>query len=314
MDLQDSTILLTGATGFVGSHLLKRLINEECKVHISIRNDNSIWRIKRLMDKCYFHKLDLTHTKKVRLLLNDIKPDIVFHLAAYGVDYRQDDIKKAIDINIKSSICLYQSFLENGGLRFVYTGTSLEYGSLDRPIAEQDPYNPLGLYGITKNAAANLLSTISNRHDADGLIILRPFGAFGESEGAYKLFPLLINSLSKGRFLKLTECEQIRDYIYINDLIDAFVMCADARLENSVECINIGSGQGISLKDIALLIAEELGSDKDLLCFGAIPYRPDEIMSSIADIRKARRILGWTPKTSLKDGIKNMIDHEDSDA
>jgi nucleoside-diphosphate-sugar epimerase len=107
----------------------------------------------------------------------------------------------------------------------------------------------------------------------------------------------------------MTEGEQIRDYIYIDDFIDACIRAAKITLTNvnNVEIINIGSGKETSIKDIALKIAGQLGVNKDLLRFGALPYRPDEIMYSVANIKKAKKILNWKPKTSLEEGIKNVI-------
>jgi nucleoside-diphosphate-sugar epimerase len=307
--LNGKRIFLTGATGFIGSHLLRRLIKENCEVHISVRGNSSLRRIKDIIDNCACHILDLTDFNSTKNLIKKLKPEIIFHLAAYGVDYRQQDIYQAVNVNINASVNLFESFLENKEFRFVHTGTSLEYGHRNKPISKNEIPQPENIYGITKFTSVQLLSFMAKQVKQGNLIILRPFGVFGEFEGRHKFFPQIIDKLGRRESVKLTGGEQIRDYIYVDDLIDAYTKAAVVPLPlgNNVEIINIGSGKGISIKEIALNIAKQLGVNKDLLKFGALPNRPDEIMYSVANIRKAKKILNWKPKTSLKEGIKNMI-------
>jgi nucleoside-diphosphate-sugar epimerase len=259
------------------------------------------------MDNCICHTIDLTDFDDVKSLIEKIKPDIIFNLAAYGVDYRQQNVYHAVNININASVNLFESFLENKGFRFIHTGTSLEYGHKNKPISEYDLPNPAGIYGITKSASVQLLSFMSKQAQHGNLVILRPFGIFGELEGSHKFFPQVIDKLSRGLPVQMTSGEQVRDYIYIDDLIDAYLMAAVVPLKNVVEIVNIGSGKGITLKEIALNIAKQIGADENLLQFGVLPYRPDEIMYSVANIEKAKNLLGWEPKTSLEKGIENMI-------
>jgi len=305
-DLADKTVFLTGATGFIGSHLLKRLINEGCNVHTSIRTNSSLWRIEDFKDQSVYHTIDLTDFEAVRSLIKQIKPDIIFHLAAYGVDYRQQNIYQAVNININTSVNLFESLFENKGFRFVHTGTSLEYGCKNKPISEYDLPNPAGIYSITKSASVQLLSLMSRQAQYGNLVILRPFGIFGELEGNHKFFPQVIDKLSRGLPVQMTGGEQVRDYICVDDLIDAYIMAAVVPLKKVAEVINIGSGNGIPLKEIALTIAKQLDVSENLLQFGALPYRSDEIMYSVANIEKAKNVLGWKPKTPLEKGIKNM--------
>lgn len=300
-------VFLTGATGFIGSHLLRRLIKEGCEVHISVRRNSSLWRIKDIEESYITHTIDLADFNGVKSLIKKLKPDIIFHLAAYGVDYRQQNIYQAVGININASINLFESFLENNGFRFVHTGTCLEYGHTNKPISENDLPNPAGIYGITKFASVRLLSFMSKQARSGDLVILRPFGIFGEFEGNHKFFPQIIDKLSRGLPVQMTGGEQVRDYVYVKDLIDAYIMAAVVPLNNVVEIINIGSGKEISLKEIALSIAKEMGETENLLQFGALPYRPDEMMYLVANIEKAKTVLGWEPKTPLEKGIEGMI-------
>lgn len=306
LDLRGEKVFLTGATGFIGSHLLKRLIREECDVHISIRQESELWRIEGVIDKCNCHIIDLTDFYHVKRTIDEIKPKIIYHLAAYGVDYRQNNLYQAVNTNINASINLFESFNENNGLRFIYTGTCLEYGPKEGSISEDDLSNPISLYGITKSSAVNLLSLMS-RQTSRSLIVLRPFGIFGEYEGLHKFFPQLIHKLNNGDKVFLTRGEQIRDYLYIDDLIDAFIKSVNSPLINASEVFNIGSGNGISIRDIALMVARKMEVNESLLQFGTLPYRSDELMYSVADVIKAKRFFHWEPETPLEEGIENMV-------
>jgi nucleoside-diphosphate-sugar epimerase len=305
--LKVKRVFVTGATGFIGSHLLRCLIKEGCEVHISVRKNSSLWRIEEVVDNCICHRIDLTDFDGVKSLIGKIKPDIIFHLAAYGVDYREQNIHHAIDVNINACVNLFESFLENKGFRFVHTGSCFEYGHKNAPISEDDLPNPTSVYGITKAASVQLLSFISGQAQQGNLVILRPFGVFGELEESHRFFPQLIDKLSRRLSVQMTKGEQIRDYVYVEDLIDAYIIAAVLPLKNRVEIINIGSGKGVPLKEIALNIAKQIGANKNLLQFGALPYRPDEMIYLVADNKKAKAILGWKPKTSLEKGIENMI-------
>jgi len=306
-NLTGRTIFITGATGFIGSHLLKRLIKEGCNVHISIRKNSSLWCIEEFKDDFVCHKIDLTDFEAVRLLIKQIKPDIIFHLAAYGVDYRQQDIHHTIDANINASVNLFEAFLENKVHRFIHTGSCFEYGQKSKHISERDPLNPTSLYGATKASSVHLLSTIARYMKSGELVILRPFGVFGEYEGLHRFVPQVIDKLKNEHSVQMTLGEQIRDYIYIDDLIDAYILASIVPLKNKVEIINIGSGKGIAMKDLALIISKSLDVSNDLLQFGTLPYRPDEMMYLVANVDKAKSLLGWEPKVSIEKGLEHTI-------
>ena len=306
-DLSGKTIFLTGATGFIGSHLLKRLIKEGCNVHISIRKNSSLWRIEDFKDKFVYHTIDLTDFEAVKSAIQQIKPDVIFHLAAYGVDYRQQDIHQTIDVNINASVNLFEAFLANNGNRFIHTGSCFEYGQKNMPISEDDLLDPTSVYGASKASSVHLLSGMAKGMQSGELVILRPFGVFGEYEGLHRFVPQVIDKLKSEYAVQMTLGEQIRDYIYIDDLIDAYILASIVPLENKVEIINIGSGKGIAIKHLALTILKQLGVSNDLLQFGAMPYRPDEMMYLVANVGKAKSVLGWEPKVSIKKGIEYTI-------
>jgi nucleoside-diphosphate-sugar epimerase len=305
--LTNKTIFVTGATGFIGSHLLKRLTKKGCNVHIAIRQDSSLWRIKELKEDFTIHKIDLNDIENLNSVIQQIKPEIIFNLAAYGVDYRQQDMHQTINTNIISSVNLFKAFLENNGQRFIHTGSCFEYGQKNKPISEYDCLDPTSVYGATKASSVHLLSSMAKSMQSGKLITLRPFGVFGESEGLHRFVPQAIYKLKSEHSMQMTPGEQIRDYIYIDDLIDAYMLASTVPLNNKIEIINIGSGKGITMKKLALMISSHLGVSDDLLQFGVLPYRPNEMMYLVANVNKAKSLLGWEPKTSIEKGLEHTI-------
>lgn len=306
-NLNNRIIFLTGATGFIGSHLLKRLIKEGANVHIAIRENSSLWRIKEFKNDFVIHKVDLNDFDSLNSLIRQIKPEIIFNLAAYGVDYRQQDIDQTIYTNIINSTNLFEAFLKNKGQRFVHTGSCFEYGQKNKPISECDCLEPTSVYGATKASSVHLLSSMARELKSEKLIILRPFGVFGEYEGLHRFVPQAIDKLKNEHPIQMTKGEQIRDYIYIDDLIDAYLLASTVPLTNKMEIINIGSGKGITMRELAFEISKHLGTSNELLQFGALPYRPDEMMYLVSNINKARSLLGWKPKTSIEKGLEYTI-------
>ncbi|WP_406656576.1 NAD(P)-dependent oxidoreductase [Methanolobus sp. ZRKC2] len=306
-DLTDRTIFLTGATGFIGSHLLKRLIKEGCDVHIAIRQNSSLWRIREFKSNFTIHKIDLSDFDALNSIIQQIKPEIIFNLAAYGVDYRQQDMQQIINTNIINSANLFEAFLANNGHRFIHTGSCFEYGQKNKPISEYDCLDPTSVYGATKASSVYLLSNMAKGMQSEKLITLRPFGVFGEYEGLHRFVPQAIDKLKNGHPMQMTPGEQIRDYIYIDDLIDAYILASTVPLTNKTEIINIGSGKGITMKKFAFMISNHLGASDGLLQFGALPYRPNEMMYLVANVNKAKSLLGWEPKTSIEKGLEHTI-------
>jgi|APSaa5957512622_1039677.scaffolds.fasta_scaffold34007_2 nucleoside-diphosphate-sugar epimerase len=293
-------IFVTGATGFIGSHLVRSLLKKGCEVHITVRADNNNNHITDILDKCIVHKIDLTNHSKVAEIVKEIKPQTLFHLAAYGVDYRQRDETKAKEVNIKATVNLFNSFR---GTSFIHTSTASVYGPIDRPLTEKDPILPRTLYGKTKALSVKKLTRLNKSKNVI-LVVLRPFGIYGPMDGEYKLIPEIIKKLSQGQALKFTYGNQVRDYLFVDDLVEAYYKAA--QLDTS-GIFNVGSGKGYTHKYIALKIAEELKVNSKLIKFGAIPYRPNESMYSVANIDVTRKVMRWEPTTSMGIGIRKTL-------
>jgi nucleoside-diphosphate-sugar epimerase len=306
--LKGRKILITGATGFLGSHLAKRLVKEGAKVHVWVRSSSSLWRLSEIQERLSLHVVDMCDQLSVNNACQKINPEIVYHLAAYGVHYQQQDIKQALDTNVVGTVNLIRGLKGTACKKFVHTSTSAEYGHKDHPIRETDSLEPSGIYASTKAAASLIAPTIAEQCGIS-LLIMRLFTVYGPFESPFeredKFVPYIILSLLNGNVPELTTCRQVRDYIYVEDVVEAYLKAADISIDEPLT-LNIGSGIPITLRDLVQDILKFF-NDAEVL-FGAVPHRKKEIWQAYADITKAREVLGWQAKTPLKEGLLKTIE------
>jgi nucleoside-diphosphate-sugar epimerase len=181
----------------------------------------------------------------------------------------------------------------------------MQYGNKLMPIKETEHYSPSNIYGSTKGAAKIIAHQIANENNIDIATII-PFGVFGEGEGSHKFFPHVILSVLGGKSIELSPCEQYRDYCYIDNIIDGFMMAAaNENVKN--EIFNIGSGEVHQLKHFVNLTVEAMKCKSDIK-YGAVEYRKNDLWSPQPDISKITEVLGWSPKVSLSEGIDRTIE------
>ena len=298
-------ILITGASGFIGKHLLDKLL----------MTSNEI----ACVDIYYSQKFIEVYGEKVKLFqgnlldkdftskcIHDFLPNYVIHLA--GSKSRTNSLsefKLSIEINYLGTLNLFKALLENKDLKLVtILGTIEEYGHTSSPFKEDSQELPNSAYGLSKLSATKL-ALIFNQQFNLPVVVLRPSIAYGPGQGDEMFIPALIKTLIKKQPFKMTEGNQLRDFIYIDDLTDALLKgLTCVGLEGQI--INIASGTSITIKEIAIQIAEITNSIANLK-LGEVPYRKFEIMDYTVDISKATTILQWYPKTKLSDGLRKTI-------
>lgn len=295
---------VTGGCGYIGTYLIRQLIIREYKV---IAFDLRI--PERFV--CEFGDTVTTITgdlqsEELQEILNTYKPSYVFHLA--GLKNRTnnpEEFKTSIDVNYKGTLNLYNALVGRDWLQHIVAiGTSEEYGSAKPPFSEETREMPNSAYGLSKLSATRLALLY---HSQFGLpvTILRPTIAYGPNQGIEMFLPALINTLRANEDFKMTEGNQLRDFIYIDDLVDAIIMSAES-YRTIGEILNIAYGKSERLADVALYLAKLLGNEH-LLKLGAIPYRKFEIMNYSVSAVKAKTILDWEPKISIYDGVKRLM-------
>ena len=293
-------ILVTGSSGFIGKKLVKKLISNGDRVYLLIRNNFEKYKKadSNLVRYVYCDVHDLCK-------INDLpQMDICYNLAAYGVNYDHQNIDQMIKANIEFLINIIDFAKNNRTKLLIHTGTCFEYGLINKEnIDESESLNPQSLYGVTKMAGTNIGNIYAKINNVN-MITVRPFGVYGPEESEYKLFPLIINNGISNNTLKMTKGDQIRDYLYIDDLIEAYIDISLCDKLQKYSVYNICSSSAISLKSLVNLICNTCDFDSQLFKFGEIEYRTNEVMRFVGDNSKIRNVTGWKPKTELQEGIR----------
>ena len=305
-------VLVTGANGFLGAHLVRRLLQGGHTVVCGVREDSDIQRLDALTK-------GLPPTPRLHLCLAEPdsrlwaaalqEQDIaqVVHCAAYGVDARQQDPDLAYLINVIGSQRLVEAASLAGVARFIHVGTCYEYGDHPQPVDENTKPDPQGPYGTTKaKATQQVLST--SKQNALPLAVVRPFGLFGPLEGDHKLIPMVIQALKQNRHLALTSGEQIRDYCYVGDVCDWIIDLLTLPHFPQAEIVNLGSGKPITIRELVESVARVMNAPTGLLGWGERPQRPGGIASIYADCSKLDRLLPESGFADLDCGISKTLE------
>lgn len=289
--MNNKLILMTGATGFLGSHLLKSLLDDHYKVIILKRSFSYTSRITDIMNKVEHCDIDKTDPADI-FLKNKI--DIILHCATnYGRD--NSDRLTVLDANLMLPLKLLELGLKNNISHFINTDTLL-----DKRISH---------YSLSKTQFKEWLKTYSNQLTCANIAIEHFYGPFDDKT---KFVSFVIDKiLNQAQAIDLTPGMQKRDFIYIDDVVSAFmkILKCLADRPKGFYPFEIGSGKLITIKDLATKIKGLADNKTTKLNFGALPYRQNEIMESHVDTR-AVHALGWKPVYSLEEGLKLTIDSQ----
>lgn len=301
--------LVTGAAGFIGSHLVCRLLREGYGVSVILRKNTDTWRIKNFLHRLEIVRADLRETTAVNEAIITCRPQVVFHLAThYAVEHGVTDVAPMIATNVLGTVNLLQATKYSGVRLFINASTCFVYGAGERPWSENDKTSPWNLYALTKLQAEEACSYYSRRHGVP-TVSFRIFPPYGPGDHDRRLIPSAIRSFLEGQTLRLTTGEQKWDFVYIDDVVEAMVRSLNVPFTGGRhEVINIGTGRAVSVKDVILRIRDLLGSSQEPL-WGDIPHREHELFFVAADTKKARESLRWIPETDiLEEGLVKTID------
>lgn len=297
----DKTALITGGTGFIGKHLSKRLADAGARVHVISNEGDADSGVK-------IHKADMLDKKRIHELVKSIMPDFVFHLAADRNRERSvESFYNLINVNIMGSFNLLEALVNSECLVPTITyGTAEEYGDNKPPFTEQMREDPVSPYSFSKLSSTRLLKMFYKLYSLP-TTVLRPTIAYGPGQMIDMFIPSVIKSLSMNKPFKMTAGEQTRDFIFIDDLVEATLTVPQCQDKAKGEIINIGYGIPYKIKDVARKISVIMGKE-NLVEYGAIPYRASEMMNYYVDTGKAGNLLGWKPKTDIDKGLGITIE------
>ncbi|MEW5957555.1 MAG: NAD-dependent epimerase/dehydratase family protein [Chloroflexota bacterium] len=306
------SILVTGAAGFIGSHLTETLLKRGEEV-IAIDNFNDYYdparkraNIAGFKDHPHLrlYKTDICNAESIQAIFTTHKPRAVAHLGAYGgVRYSIGRARLYTDVNIVGTVNLLEAAWLSGAEIFVFASTSSVYGHTDRlPFIETDPCNlPLAPYPASKKAGEVMGYTYHNLHRLN-FTALRFFSVYGP-RGRPDMMPYMVTDrIVNGEEIKLFDAGQMkRDWTYIDDIIGGVVAALERPL--GYEIINLGRGEPVLMADFVEII-EQLVGKKAVLATPSAP--PSEPKITFANIDKARRLLGYHPQTSVADGLAEL--------
>jgi len=298
-------IFITGATGFVGSNLVRRSLQNGADVCINIRNSSDTWRIRDLLRDVSVVHADLSEYEKLNDSLIKIKPDIIFHTAVYGGNSAQKDTVKIIESNISGTVNLLR-ICKNIRLNlFVNTGSSSEYGIKNTAMRESDLLNPVTDYGVSK-AAATLFCQKTALTENLPVVTLRLFSPYGQYEQKSRLVPSVILAALQKQNPPVTSRDFVRDFIYIEDVLDAYEAVLNLKSPKG-QIYNIGSGTQHTVGIVADTIIHLIGNE--VSCVTGLPRAwENEPTFWQADIQRAASELAWVPKYTLEQGLNKTID------
>lgn len=300
-------VLVTGATGFVGSNLVRRLINQNYEVHVLKRRNSNIWRIKDIASKLSAYNVNILNKGQLLKILQKIKPNIIFHLANLGLYGGIDpSIDDSIKINALGTINLIESANTIDYECFINTGSSAEYGNKCKTMRETDRCEPLTNYAIAKLIGTQYAQSYSKRSNKP-LTTLRIFSPFGPYDHPNRLIPLAILTTLKGERFILNNPYDFRDYIFIEDVVDAYLLCIKHSQKLSGEIFNIGSGKQTNIGDLIELLKAKIGLKNDIFLEN-IPTTKKQPRVWQADITKAQKLLQWHPQYDIYNGITKTVD------
>lgn len=307
-----TTALITGADGFIGSHLTEMLVAEGYDVKaLSQYNSFNYWGWLE----------DIKCLKEIEVLNGDIRDphyckritkdvDFVFHLGALiAIPYSYVAPDSYVDTNIKGTLNVCQAAMENGVKRVIHTSTSEVYGTaLYVPIDEKHPLQPQSPYSASKIGADAIAMSLFNSFNLP-VTIARPFNTYGPRQSARAVIPAIITQIAKGKKqIQLGDVSPTRDFTYVLDTCRGFLELA--RCDRAIgETVNIGSNFEISVSDTLALIRELMGSDVEFLT-DKQRMRPEksEVHRLWCDNSKIRSMTGFTPKYDIRSGLQATID------
>lgn len=300
-------VLVTGGGGFIGANLVAALLAAGHEVHATLRPDGSRSRLPALASVRQ-HELDLRNEAAVRRLLLALRPELIFH-AAFPSAYAGHSLNRVAHDAIRVVSLLLDSAAYIGSCRFVHLGSSLEYGPSQQAHHEEELLRPTTIRGAVKAAESQLVLQQA-RVGAVATTVLRIFSVYGPWEPEHRLVPTALLAAREGGELALTPAGYGHDLVFVRDVAAACLLAASEPRAVG-EIFNVGGGQHVTNEDLVSAIetvaAEEGESGRIRIRVGAYEPREMDRKVWVADLSKSREILGWSPRRSLHDGLRETL-------
>lgn len=291
------TVLVTGATGFIGSHLASRLVRDGSVVHLMVKAQSDMLPIRDIAGNVTIHEHDGS-TDQMYDIVSKVRPALVFHLASlFLAQHQPADISGLIGSNVLFATQLVDAMTACGVNCLVNTGTSWQH-------FENRPYSPVNLYAATKQAFEAILQYYAEATPLRA-VTLKLYDTYGPNDPRPKLFTLLRKVAEEQMSLAMSPGDQLIDLVYIDDVIDAFVLAGERLLAgkgSQLECFAVSSGAPVKLKELVEIYSRVVKKELPI-GWGERPYRNREVMVPWCD---GKPLPGWEPRVRLEQGIAMM--------
>ena len=294
--------LVTGASGHLGSYLVRHLLKKGADVHCLVRPASDLWRLSDIADKLSFIKADLAHIADAADLIGSAAPEVVFHVGWQGVTSRHRNDPEQITVNVKGGIEFFQ-MLPDTCRCFVGIGSQAEYGPCNEPFLEDSPLKSETAYGTAKLCLGLMIDKLAELRKMR-TVWLRLFATYGPMDDERHLIPSVINQLLSSKRPALTTGEQNWDYLYIEDAAEAIYLAAIDKETQGF--YNLCSGNAVPVRYIVETIRNLIDPGLEL-GFGDIPCRDKQALGLEGDCGKLQKVLGWKPATSIEEGLRKTV-------
>jgi UDP-glucose 4-epimerase len=301
--------LLTGAAGFIGAGLTRRLLDEGLldeghHVELLLRPGSDSWRLREIRAELDVHETDLRDGEAVRSAVESAEPDWIFHLAAHGAYSWQTDARGIFESNVLGTLNLAEACVRRGFDAFVHAGSSSEYGYKDHAPSEEEAPEPNSSYAVAKVTATLLCRHLALEHGLH-LTTLRLYSVYGPWEDPRRLMPTLVAYGLRGELPRLVGPDTARDFVHVDDVCDALLLAAGKSVSDSSGIYNVGSGTQTSLRRVVEL-AREVFHISVAPDWGSHEPRPWDAEVWVSDPSKIKRELGWQPQRDLASGLAGL--------
>jgi nucleoside-diphosphate-sugar epimerase len=300
-----TTVLVTGATGFVGSHVVRDQVGRGADVHALVRPDADLHRLADLDGAYTPERADLRDTAAVTDLVRALAPDRVFHLGAAAMHAgRAPAADELVATNLGGTVTLLDACRELELQAFVLVGDAFEYGSGAGARSEETPCRPTSLDGVTK-LAATLYGQAQATTSGMPVVAIRPFSIVGRDDDPKRLVPRLVETARTGSTIQLSDRRVTRDFVAVADVLDMLARAADDAERVRGRVFNCGRGEVVPLAEVVEAVERVTGRTLDAV-WGAFPVAEHDLDHPVADVSAAAEALGWRPTVSLDGMIADL--------
>lgn len=295
--------LVTGAGGFVGANLVRHLLGLGHEPVAMLRPGGNNWRLEDVAAEARTEFVDLRQPEVVSRFVVEVRPDVVFHLAAYGAYSWQTDLDAMLAVNVRATEALLEG-ARRADARLIQAGSSSEYGISDRATTELDRVEPNSHYAVTKAAATHLCRLAATRYGQHA-ITLRLYSVYGPWEEPGRLMPTLVDRALDGTYPPLVAPETARDFVWIEDVCDAFLRAGTTDLADRGAVLNVASGAQTTLRALVDIVRSLFEIETDPV-WGSMPARSWDTSVWVGDPSTAGEVIGWTAATPIEQGLRTV--------